>query len=111
MRCRREAQRGADGRRARCGRDETVIVVPRPKEEAVPHVAVKLWTGKSAAQKARVADAVTEAVTASAGCSEESVAVAVEDVEPREWMAKVYGPDIVGARPGTLLKKPGYGPL
>ena len=46
----------------------------------MPHVAVKLWTGKSAAQKARVADAVTEAVTASAGCSEESVSVAVEDV-------------------------------
>ena len=77
----------------------------------MPRVVVKLWSGKSAAQKARIADAVTKAVVASAGCGEESVSVAVEDVEPRERTAKVHGSDIAGAQPGTLPKKHGYGPL
>ena len=49
----------------------------------MPHVVVKPWSGKSAAQKARIAVAATEAVVASAGRGEESVSAAVEDVEPR----------------------------
>ena len=38
---------------------------------------------------------------------EESVSVALEEVEPEDWAEKVYGPDIV-SKPEQLYKKPGY---
>ena len=38
---------------------------------------------------------------------EESVSVAMEEVEPRDWAEKVYKPDIVN-KPKELYKKPGY---
>ena len=75
----------------------------------MPHVIVKLWTGKSERQKARIADAVTKAVMASTGYGEESVSVSIEEFEPGEWTEKVYEPDILGG-PGKLYKKSGYNP-
>ena len=74
----------------------------------MPHVSVKLWTGKSEAQKANLADAVTQAVMASTGCGEDSVSVRIEEFAPAEWTEKVYRPDILGG-PGKLYKEPGYG--
>ena len=41
------------------------------------------------------------------GYGEESVSVAMEEVEPRDWAEKVYKPDIV-SKPDQLYKKPGY---
>ena len=76
----------------------------------MPHVIVKLQSGRSEQQKARIAEEVTKAVMASANCAEQSVSVSVEDVEPGDWTEKVYKPDILGA-PGKLYKKPGYTPL
>jgi 4-oxalocrotonate tautomerase len=76
----------------------------------MPHVIVKLRSGRSEQQKARIAEEVTKAVMASANCAEQSVSVSVEDVEPGDWTEKVYKPDILGG-PGKLYKKPGYGPL
>ena len=76
----------------------------------MPHVIVKLWTGKSERQKAKLADEVTKAVMASTGYGEESVSVSLEEFEPGEWTEKVYEPDIINGR-GKLYKKPGYGPL
>lgn len=76
----------------------------------MPHVIVKLWTGKSDVQKAKLADAVAGAVMASGGYGEESVSVSIEEVAPSDWTEKVYRPDILGG-PGKLYKKPGYNPL
>ncbi len=76
----------------------------------MPHVIVKLQSGRSEQQKARIAEEVTKAVMASANCAEQSVSVSVEDVEPGDWTEKVYKPDILGG-PGKLYKKPGYTPL
>jgi 4-oxalocrotonate tautomerase len=76
----------------------------------MPHVIVKLRSGRSEQQKARIADEVTKAVMASADCAEQSISVSVEDVEPDDWTEKVYKPDILGG-PGKLYKKPGYDPL
>lgn len=73
----------------------------------MPHVIVKMYAGRSESDKARLADAITQAVMQTLGYGEESVSVALEDVEPRDWRAKVYEPDIV-AKPETLYKKPGY---
>ena len=38
---------------------------------------------------------------------EESVSVALEEVDAQHWVEEVYQPDIVG-KAGTLYKKPGY---
>ena len=71
----------------------------------MPHVIVKLYSGKPERQKQALAQAVTGAL----GYGEESVSVGIEDVEPRDWTAKVYKPDII-AKPDTIYKKPGYDP-
>lgn len=76
----------------------------------MPHVIVKLYTGRSDQQKADIAERVTQAVMASAGCTEQAVSVSVEDIAPDDWDEQVYKPDIM-ARQQTLYKKPGYGPL
>ena len=76
----------------------------------MPHVIVKLWPGKSEQQKQKLAQGITEVVTASLGYGEDAVSVSLEEVAPADWTEKVYQPDIVDA-PGTLYKKPGYKPL
>ena len=76
----------------------------------MPHVIVKLQSGRSEQQKAKLAQAVTEAVMAGANCAETSVSVSIEDIEPEDWVEKVYKPDIVG-KPDTIYKKPGYDPF
>jgi 4-oxalocrotonate tautomerase len=77
------------------------------KERIMPHVIVKLWPGKSEQQKARLAEAIAKDVMDVLGYGEESVSVAMEEVEPRDWAEKVYKPDIV-SKPDQLYKKPGY---
>ena len=75
----------------------------------MPHVIVKLWPGKSEEQKARLAEAITRDVMDVLDYGEESVSVAMEEVEPRDWAEKVYKPDIA-SKPEQLYKKPGYDP-
>ncbi len=62
----------------------------------MPHVIVKLLSGRSEDQKARIADEVTEAIMASTGNGEDSVSVAIVDVAPADWVETVYKPDIIG---------------
>jgi 4-oxalocrotonate tautomerase len=76
----------------------------------MPHVIVKLYAGRSEQQKRRLAEAVTSAVTATLGCGEESVSVAIEDVSPERWADAVYKPDILG-NGDKIYKKPGYDPF
>ena len=76
----------------------------------MPHVIVKLLSGRTEQQKQQLADAVTQAVVRSLRCGEESVSVSLEEVAPTEWTEKVYKPDILGG-PGKLYKKPDYNPL
>ena len=75
----------------------------------MPHVIVKLYSGRSEQQKAGIAEAVTQAIMASTGNAADTVSVSIEDVAPNEWAEKVYKPDIQG-KPDTLYKKPGYEP-
>lgn len=76
----------------------------------MPHVIVKLYSGRSEQQKTALADAVTRAVTSTLKYGEESVSVGIEDIEPNDWVDQVYRPDILG-KPGSIYKKPGYNPL
>ena len=73
----------------------------------MPHVIVKLWPGKSEQQKARLAELIAKNVMDVLGYGEESVSVAMEEVEARDWAEKVYKPDIA-SKPDGLYKKPGY---
>ncbi len=75
----------------------------------MPHVIVKMWPGPSEQQKRRLADRMLECVVATLKSGEESVSVAIEEVEPSDWLEKVYRPDIE-PQIEKLYKKPGYGP-
>jgi 4-oxalocrotonate tautomerase len=75
----------------------------------MPHVIVKLWSGKSGKQKARLAEEITKAVMTTLSYGEESVSVAIEEIDPKDWTEKVYKPDIL-AKPAQIYKKPGYTP-
>jgi 4-oxalocrotonate tautomerase len=70
----------------------------------MPHVIVKLASGRSEQQKEQIAGEVTKAIMATADVG---VSVSIEDYPQSEWAERVYRPDIIG-RPGTLYKKPGY---
>ncbi len=76
----------------------------------MPHVIIKLQSGRTDQQKANLAAEVTKAVMAALKTGEEAVSVAVEDVKPNDWTEEVYKPDIL-AKPDTIYKKPGYNPL
>jgi 4-oxalocrotonate tautomerase len=47
---------------------------------------------------------------ANANVPDLSVSVSIEDVEPKDWVDKVYTSDIVG-KWDSLAKKPGYDPF
>ena len=73
----------------------------------MPHVIVKLWPGKSEEQKRLLAQEIAKDVMNVLNYGDESVSVAMEEVEPGEWAEKVYRPDIV-ENADKLYKKPGY---
>lgn len=73
----------------------------------MPHVIVKLHSGRTERQKARLAEEVSKAVMTVLKLGEESISVAIEDVRPEDWAEKVYEPDIRG-NPAGIYKKPGY---
>ncbi len=73
----------------------------------MPHVIVKLWPGKSEQQKTRLAEGITKDVMEILHYGEESVSVAMEEVNSQEWVEKVYKPDVKNNW-DKLYKKPGY---
>ncbi len=73
----------------------------------MPHVVVKLWPGKSEQQKTRLAEAITNDVMSILHYGDESVSVAFEEIRSKDWMEKVYEPDIK-SKWDKLYKKPGY---
>jgi 4-oxalocrotonate tautomerase len=74
----------------------------------MPHVLVKLYSGRSEQQKARLAEALSQAVVTALKLDEKSVSVAVEDIEPENWTRQFYEPDILNNP--KIYKKPGYDP-
>jgi 4-oxalocrotonate tautomerase len=75
----------------------------------MPHVIVKLWPGKSEAQKARLAGLITKSVMDVLDYGADSVSVGIEEIQPEQWAQQVYRPDILD-QPQTIYKKPGYKP-
>ena len=73
----------------------------------MPHVIVKLWPGKTEQQKKQLAEAITKDVMSVLHYGEESVSVAIEEINSNDWAEQVYKPNIVN-NSQTLYKKPGY---
>jgi 4-oxalocrotonate tautomerase len=55
----------------------------------MPHVIVKLLSGRSEQQKAKIAAEVTKAIMTTANCAEDAVSVCIEDVASNDWTEKV----------------------
>lgn len=69
----------------------------------MPHVIVKLWPGKTEQQKIRLAEAITNVLH----YGEQSVSVAIEEIQSQDWVEQVYKRDIKN-KSDQLYKKPGY---
>jgi 4-oxalocrotonate tautomerase len=75
----------------------------------MPHVIVKMYPGRSEQQKAELAAAIVKNITSITNVGDDAVSVAIEEVAPSDWGAKVYKPDITNCS-GKLYKQPGYPP-
>ena len=73
----------------------------------MPHVIIKMHTGRSEEQKAQLTKTIVEDIMAILSCKEEVISVAIQDVLPSQWEEEVYKPDILDASV-KLYKKPGY---
>ncbi len=76
----------------------------------MPHIIVKLASGRSLQQKEQIAAEVTKAIMLTAKVGEDAVSVGIEDYAPSDWAEDVYRPDILD-KSETLFKKPGYNPF
>jgi len=76
----------------------------------MPHVIVKLVSGKAEEQKNKLVERITKDVMDVFNYGEESVSVAIEEFERQDWAEKVYRPDILN-KSEKLYKKPGYNPF
>ena len=76
----------------------------------MPHVIVKLYPGRTDAQKERLAEAIAQSTAEIAGCALTSVSVAFQEVAPDAWAEAVYRPEIIDAAE-SLVRAPGYNPF
>jgi 4-oxalocrotonate tautomerase len=76
----------------------------------MPHILIKVATGRTEEQKRRLTEEITKDVADIFETKEANVTVAIEEVEKSDWTEKVYKPDIQ-AKWDTLYKKPGYDPF
>jgi len=74
----------------------------------MPHISVKMWPGRSEAQKQALTEKLVEAVKETLGGSEDYITVAIEEIDSSAWPKAVYKPEIVD-KADKLYKKPGYG--
>ncbi|MBX9877530.1 MAG: tautomerase family protein [Candidatus Obscuribacterales bacterium] len=73
----------------------------------MPHVVVKLWPGRSEEVKKQIAERISKDISEIINKSEDSVSVAIEEINKDDWAEKVYNVEI---KPNMdkLYKKPGY---
>jgi 4-oxalocrotonate tautomerase len=76
----------------------------------VPHVIVKMYSGRTVEQKNKLARAIADSVVQIAKCEEKTVSVAIEEIAPEDWAETVYRPYILN-KEETLVIKPGYNPF
>jgi len=55
----------------------------------MPHVEIKMFSGRTDEQKKEVAEAVVKAMMDSLGCQRSHLSVAIHDVDPAKWNEEV----------------------
>lgn len=73
----------------------------------MPHIAVKLYPGRTEEQKKKLTEEIVNSVTSICKCDDKAVSVSFEEIAPDDWKEKVYLPEIM-SREELLTKKPGY---
>jgi len=76
----------------------------------MPHIILKLYPGRSDRVKKQLAEEIVKNVAEIANCGEDTISLAIEEIEPDDWVETVYKPDILD-KAHTLYKKPGYDPF
>ena len=75
----------------------------------MPHVAIKLFPGKTEEQKVELTEAIRQSLLTIFKSTDESISIAFEEIDPKNWIEAVYIPDIE-SKLYKLYKKPGYNP-
>lgn len=73
----------------------------------MPHFIVKLFPGKSDAQKKALTKKIVQATQETLEVGENVISVAFEEVAQDDWDAKVTQPDLIPKK-DLLYKKPDY---
>ena len=73
----------------------------------MPHVAIKLFPGKTEEQKTQLTEAIRQSMLSIFKSTDQSISIAFEEVDPKDWLEAVYKPDIE-SKSDKLYKKPGY---
>jgi len=71
----------------------------------MPHIDIKCFPREE--QKTALADDITAAIVRHLNSKEESVSVALSQVQPENWQAQVWDTEIA-PQMEALIKKPGY---
>ena len=72
----------------------------------MPHIAVKMFRGRTEEQKKALAQKLEGAIVDVLGCPPAVVSITIEDFDPAEWEEKVKKSDIEGKK-DVLYKAPG----
>ncbi len=73
----------------------------------MPHVAIKLFPGKTEEQKIQLAEEIRQSMLSVFKSTDESISISFEEVQKPDWLEMVYKPEIE-AKADKLYKKPGY---
>jgi 4-oxalocrotonate tautomerase len=73
----------------------------------MPHFIVKLFPGKSDAQKKALTEKIVQATQETLEVAENVISVAFEEVAQDDWDGKVTQPDLIPKK-DLLFKKPDY---
>ena len=76
----------------------------------MPHVIIKLYPGRTEAQKKQLTEEIAKDVATIAKCEEKSISIAFEEVSPQDWAEKIYKPEILENK-DRLYKTPEYNPF
>lgn len=82
--------------------------VKRSESKPMPHVIIKYFdTVLTDANKAALADAVTQTLVETLGCASGAVSIALRPIAPEDWNETVFIPDI-NRLSAELIKIPDY---
>jgi len=60
----------------------------------MPHVAIKMFPGRTIEQKKELAERITKDVMEVCGSERKVVSVSIEEIIPEQWKEKVFIPEI-----------------